>query len=132
MQVERYLVAATLRLAVAQRLVRRLCPRCRSARELTDAEAGMLGSTAAAGQTVYEPSGCIYCANRGYVGRLGLFEMLPVDETFSRSIAGGMEEAELVGEMRTRGMPLLGDDVMQKLQAGETSVREALTAVTVW
>jgi type IV pilus assembly protein PilB len=132
MQVERYLVAATLRLAVAQRLVRRLCPRCRSARALTAAEAGTLGRTTAAGETVYDPSGCIYCANRGYVGRLGLFEMLPVDELFSRSIAAGAEEADLIAEMRTRSMPLLSDDVLNKLRDGQTSVREALTAVTVW
>ena len=66
-----------MRLAVAQRLVRRLCSRCRKPRELTEAEAVALGNPEAAGATVYEPAGCLYCANRGFVGRIGLFEMLP-------------------------------------------------------
>jgi type IV pilus assembly protein PilB len=132
MQVERYLVAATLRLAVAQRLARRLCPRCRRPRELAEAEAGMLGHRSEAGRTVFEPVGCMYCANRGFVGRLGLFEMLPMDESLARLVAQGVEEGDLVAEMRTRRIPRLADDAMQKLRGGETSVAEALTAVTVW
>jgi len=132
MQVERYLVAATLRLIVAQRLVRRLCPHCRKARELTGAEAAMLGNRSAAGQTVYEPAGCMYCANRGYVGRLGLFEMLAMDESLSRLVAEGAEEGRIVAELRSRNVPRLVDDAMEKLRTGETSVREALSAVTVW
>ena len=60
MGVERYLIAATLRLAVAQRLVRRLCARCRRERELLPSEAAALGNPAAAGAAVYEPAGCLY------------------------------------------------------------------------
>ncbi len=132
MQVERYLVAATLRLVVAQRLVRRLCPHCRTARPLTVAEAGMLGDRAAAGRTVYEPAGCMYCANRGYVGRLGLFEMLRMDEPLSRLVADGAEEGQIVAELRARRVPQLVDDALEKLCSGETSVGEVLSAVTVW
>ncbi|MBL8829112.1 MAG: type II/IV secretion system protein, partial [Planctomycetaceae bacterium] len=132
MGVDRYLTAATVRLAVAQRLVRRLCQHCRRERTMTPAEAIALGRPEAAGTTVFEPSGCLYCANRGYVGRLGLFELLPVDETLARSVAEGADEAELMRHARAANIPQLTDDALQKLHAGLTTVREALSAVTVW
>jgi type IV pilus assembly protein PilB len=132
MGVARYLIAATLRLAVAQRLVRRLCARCRRERELRPSEAAALGHPDAAGTAVYDPAGCLYCANRGFVGRLGLFEMLPVDEALSRRIADGADEGDLAAEIARRGIPRLVDDALVKLHAGESMVQEVLTAVTVW
>jgi len=132
MGVERYLIAATIRLAVAQRLVRRLCDRCRKPRELTEAEALALGSPQAAGTTVYEPGGCLYCADRGFTGRVGLFEMMPIDEPLSRLLAEGADEAAIIGELRRRHVPRLVDDALGKIGAGLVTVREVLTAVTVW
>jgi type IV pilus assembly protein PilB len=132
MGIDRFLIAATLRLAVAQRLVRRLCTRCRTPRRLTEAEAAALGNPAAAGVTVYEPAGCMYCANRGFVGRVGLFEMLPIDETLSRLIAEGAEEGEIVRHIRDRKIPRLVDDAMAKLVDGQVTAREVLAAVTLW
>lgn len=132
MGVDRYLTAATVRLAVAQRLVRRLCTHCRRERELTVAEARSLEFPDAAGMTVYDAQGCMYCANRGYVGRLGLFELLPVDEDLAKAIAAGAEEAEIIGLARERKIPRLVDDALEKLSNGQTTVREVLSAVTVW
>jgi len=132
MGVERYLVAATLRLAVAQRLVRRLCPRCRKPRPLTEPEAAALGQPSAAGQTVYDPAGCMYCADRGFVGRIGLFEMLPTDEELSRAIADGADEGRVVAEIRLRNVPRLVDDALAKALEGKASVSELMAAVTVW
>jgi general secretion pathway protein E len=132
MGVERYLIAATVRLSVAQRLVRRLCARCRRPRKLTETEAAALGRKAKAGNTVYEPAGCLYCANRGFVGRIGLFEMLPVDETISRSVAEGANEGEIVRQIQTQGSPRLVDDALEKLLAGQATVEEVLAAVTLW
>jgi type IV pilus assembly protein PilB len=132
MGVDRYLIAATIRLAVAQRLVRRLCPRCRQPRELIEAEAVALGNPQAAGATVYEPGGCLYCADRGFVGRIGLFEMMPVDEALSRQVAAGADEGTIVAEIRRRKVPRLVDDALAKICAGEATVREVLAAATVW
>ncbi len=95
-------------------------------------EAAALGNPAAAGAAVYEPAGCLYCANRGLVGRLGLFEMLPVDEALSRRIADGADEGEIVSEIGRRGVPRLVDDALEKIRGGQTTVQEVLTAVTVW
>lgn len=132
MGVDRYLTAATLRLAVAQRLVRQLCAKCRVPREMTAQEAIALNHPDAAGTTIYEPGGCLYCANRGFRGRLGIFELLPTDETMSREIARGAEEAELMEYARARGYARLTDDAFAKVLDGTTTVQEALSAVTVW
>jgi general secretion pathway protein E len=132
MGVARYLVAATLRLVVAQRLVRRACSHCRQPRELTPQWATLLGDPSLAGRTVFEPQGCMYCANRGFVGRLGLFEMMPVDASLSRLISDGAGEVEIIEEMQRRGSARLIDDAMGKLLAGETVTDDVLRAVTVW
>jgi type IV pilus assembly protein PilB len=132
MGTERYLIAATMRLAVAQRLVRRLCARCRRPRALTKSEAEAIGEPTAVGATVFDSAGCMYCADRGFVGRIGLFEMLPVDESLSRRIADGADEGTIVAEIRQRHIPRLVDDALEKLRAGLVTVPEVLAAVTVW
>ncbi len=132
MGVDRFLIAATMRLAVAQRLVRLLCPRCRKPRPLTVGEATALGDASLAGQTVFEPGGCIYCAGKGFIGRIGLFELLPLDEGWSRLIARGAEEAELIASMRSQQIPTLLHDGIAKVLNGATSVREVIGAVSAW
>jgi len=132
MRVASYLAGATLRLVVAQRLVRRLCPACRVPVELTEAEAIGLGDAEAAGKTAYLPGGCIYCAGRGLSGRIGLFEMLVIDEEMSRLISTGADEARLVQLAREKSFRRLVDDARSKVLQGATTAREALKAVTVW
>lgn len=132
MGVERYLIAATLRLAVAQRLVRRLCPHCRRPRPLTAAERAALRLDESEQRPVFDPGGCLYCANRGYAGRVGLFELLSCDESLSRLIAEGGDEAVMIQHARQSGSDTLLDDAREKLFAGETSVPEVLSSVTVW
>ncbi|MEO1130709.1 MAG: GspE/PulE family protein, partial [Planctomycetota bacterium] len=120
MGVERYLIGATLRLIVAQRLVRRLCDRCAKQTALAESDATALGRSELVGSTVQEPGGCVYCASRGFMGRLGVFEMLEIDEPVARRIAEGAEEGELISAMRERGVPCLADDAVEKLLSGMT------------
>ena len=129
MGLARYLIAATMRLVVAQRLVRRLCARCRRARPLAESEAVALGNPQAAGTTVYDPAGCLYCADRGFVGRLGLFELLPVDEPLSRSIAAGADEGEIVRQLRAETFPAwwtmrAGEDHQRRDHGARRSCRQ--------
>lgn len=132
MGLQRYLVAATLRLAVAQRLVRKLCQRCKVEHRLTAREAISLGDPSLEGQIVYEPGGCLYCAGRGFTGRMALFEMLPLDEELSRAVADGIDEASLTMRMRQQGLAVLADDARNKLLGGLTTRTEILSATTVW
>ncbi|QGJ68951.1 General secretion pathway protein GspE [Planctomycetales bacterium 10988] len=132
MQIDRFLIAATIRMAVAQRLVRKLCRHCRKPRPLTEAEAIALGHPDAAGSEVFDAGGCHFCANHGYVGRLGLFEMLVIDQELSRMISSGADEATLTEAATERGMRRLTEDGLQKLLEGKTSVKEVLAGVSSW
>jgi len=132
MGVERYLIASTLRLSIAQRLVRRLCSRCRVAAVLTESEAGVLGRPGAAGQPVWSRGSCLYCGGRGLTGRLALFEFLALDDSWSRVVNEGGQEVELLAEMKRRGIPALLDDGLNKLTLGLTPFEEVRNAVACW
>ncbi len=127
-----FLIAATLRLAVAQRLVRRLCNQCRVPRALSEAEAAMLGRPQIAGRSVYEAGQCVYCAGRGYLGRIALIECFDCDESVAKMIGEGASEEMLVSNARERNRALLMDDAIGKMLAGVTTYQEVLEAVVVW
>jgi type IV pilus assembly protein PilB len=129
MGVERYLAAATLRLVVAQRLVRRLCPFCREPGRISAAEAQSLRRPLCRDTTCFVPAGCVYCAGRGHAGRIGLFDVLSIDEEMEREIAAGADEGRVEAAARMRGKADMLDDALQKIARGETSVREVLAAV---
>jgi general secretion pathway protein E/type IV pilus assembly protein PilB len=132
MGVERFLIASTLRLAVAQRLVRKCCTHCVEPRPIRREEAAILAQPDLQGQDCFEPRGCLHCAGRGYMGRMGLFEMLPVDEQWSQAIAKGADEAALNELMRERGLPLLVHDAAEKLRSGSVTMNDVGSAVTIW
>ena len=132
MGVERFLIAATLRLALAQRLVRQLCPHCRTATTLQHNDSVTLGQPELAGKATYTANGCVYCAGKGWTGRTALFEMLPGGNDVSEMISAGASEAELVKYMRHSDRPLLIDDGITKLLSGTTTAQQVLSAVATW
>jgi general secretion pathway protein E len=123
MGVERYLLAPMLVGLVAQRLVRRLCPHCRIEDRATDADQALLGGAIAPGQLIYRAGGCANCHNEGYRGRVGLYEIVAVDDRMQKLIHDGASEAELVEAARAAS-PSLWDDGVAKAAAGLTSVEE--------
>jgi type II secretory ATPase GspE/PulE/Tfp pilus assembly ATPase PilB-like protein len=131
MGLEPFQVAATVRLCIAQRLARKLCPECRRPRRLTAAEAGAVGRPDAANATVYEPKGCPKCNGRGYKGRVGLFELLPIDEDLARKIVETGNEGDISRLAREKKIPGLRDDAAAKLIGGMTSFDEII-AVSAW
>jgi type II secretory ATPase GspE/PulE/Tfp pilus assembly ATPase PilB-like protein len=131
MGLEPFQVAATVRLCIAQRLARRLCRDCRKPRKLTAAEAAAVSRPDAAGATVYEPGSCDKCNERGYRGRIGLFELLPIDEDLARRIVEGANEGDLSKYARQKKIPGLRDDAAMKLLGGVTSFDE-IVAVSAW
>ncbi len=132
MGVEPYMVAAALRLIVAQRLLRRLCNACKIPRPLTEKEAYILMQPDLAGKTVYDPSGCIYCSGKGYSGRIGLYEMLSISAEWARDIAEGMGEGELLQKMKEAEIHTLLENGLTKLFAGDTSVFEVAQIASSW
>ena len=131
MGLQPFQVAATVRLCIAQRLGRRLCPDCRKPRKLTAGEAAAVGRPDSAGATVYEPGSCEKCNERGYRGRIGIFELLPIDEDMATRIAEGANENDLSRRAREKKIPGLRDDAAAKLLAGVTTFDEII-AVAAW
>jgi type IV pilus assembly protein PilB len=121
-----HLIGATLRLSVAQRLVRRLCVQCRRPRPLSEAESYALDLPDAAGQTVYESGGCIYCAGHGFAGRMGLFECMETDGELAALLSRTCPEVELRAALQSRGFRSLRRDGAAKALAGLTTVKEVV------
>jgi type II secretory ATPase GspE/PulE/Tfp pilus assembly ATPase PilB-like protein len=130
MGIESYRVAATLRLSVAQRLLRKLCPHCRKPRELSEAEARIVERPEAAGAPIYEPGSCDKCKGRGYKGRIGIFELLPIDQELSRQIVAGCSEGDIVAYARSQKWPSLRQEAAEKLLTGFTSYGDLIEATT--
>lgn len=124
MDCERYLIASTLTAVIAQRLVRRLCARCRRPRPLTPEETGLLGDRAA-DREVFAPAGCAYCLGTGYRGRIALFEALWVHGELARLIHRGASEDELRTAAGDR-LTTLWEDGWSKVRQGVTSLDEVL------
>ena len=132
MEVDRYLVAATLRLAVAQRLCRKLCPHCRVSRRLTTREAIYIRRLDLAGHTVWEPGGCIYCGGHGFNGRIGLYEMLELNNDWAREVVEGAGEDKIVANMREGGVRFLLEDAIDKLLAGTIHISDVMQLAASW
>ena len=122
MGVEPFLLSSSLVGMLAQRLVRVLCPTCKSGRPANSTELDFLNQTQA---TVYEAKGCEECQQTGYRGRTGIYELVVVDDTIRQLIHDRASEQELTGYARRRG-PGIRDDGKAKILQGVTTVQEVL------
>ena len=123
--VKPFLVASALRAVVAQRLVRRLCPRCAGRRG--PAESGPAGSVSAVAAAI-GGSVCPACGGTGYAGRLGIYEILTVTPALQQLIYERAGGTALRGQARAHGMGTLREDGLRKARAGMTTVAEVLAA----
>lgn len=130
MGVEPYLVAAATRAAMAQRLVRTLCPECRRETPLTDSDRAMLGSRAKrlAGRTLWGSGEGAECVG-GYRGRIGMFELMEIDAELQDIIRQGAHLSALRSAAAGRGTASLLDDGLEKVLEGRTSLSEVLRVV---
>ena len=126
MGVERYLLAPMLVALVAQRLVRRLDPASRIEARATDQDAALLNGAIEAGEPIWRPGAS--AGGDGYRGRIGLFELVTIDERMRALIHDGASEAELTVAARTGSGSLL-DDGVAKIRAGLTSVDEVARVI---
>lgn len=99
---------------------------------MSSSEAELLGQPRLAGQNVFEPGGCVYCAGHGYVGRIALIECFDCDEDVAKLITEGASEEGLLANARQRKRSLLMDDAIEKMLTGVTTYQEVLEAVVVW
>ncbi len=122
MGVEPFLLSSSLVGVLAQRLVRRLCDECRVQRPATAAELQFLREP---GALVFDAGGCDACGHTGYRGRVGIYELVVVDDTIRGLIHDRVSEQELSGYAR-RKAPSIREDGKAKVLAGVTTVQEVL------
>jgi general secretion pathway protein E len=126
--VERFLISSTLVGTMAQRLLRRICPNCTTERFLTDGEVNTLRLAVPPGKRVKvkEGEGCFECRGTGYLGRTGIFEILPIDEAVKSLVASGADAPEIKREAVKNGMRTLRQSALRKLAEGQTTFEEVV------
>ena len=122
MGVEPFLLSSSLVGVLAQRLVRVLCPDCKTMRP---ANAGELQFLRVPEGRVYDPVGCDQCQGSGYRGRTGVYELIAIDDTMRQLIHDRASELDMAGYARRRS-PAIRDDGRDKVLAGVTTVQEVL------
>jgi type II secretory ATPase GspE/PulE/Tfp pilus assembly ATPase PilB-like protein len=150
MGIESYLVASTVNLIIAQRLVRQICNYCKASLRLTrkgnvwsgdEAQTLLLNSL---GKTtlskhfgvktelrVYKGNGCSVCHNTGYVGRLGIFEILEVTPKLAQLISAKEPTEKLTAQALNDGMITMLDDGLDKALSGQTTLSEIMRVTNI-
>jgi type IV pilus assembly protein PilB len=128
MGIEPFLVASSVNLILAQRLVRKVCAHCRHEAELTDEvlEELQMERSLLAGATIVEGTGCVDCNNTGYRGRAGVYEVMAITPTLRDLILQRASAIEMKRTAVQGGMLTLRRDAIMKLRRGVTSVEEVL------
>ncbi len=135
-----FLVASVLNLVIAQRLVRRICQTCVYSYEADPAAVKMVrdqlaalgvpGEAAEVPQTLYRGRGCSTCGGTGYLGRLGIFELLRVTDAVKETITAERFSLEaLQAEARKEGMKTMFEDGLLKVELAQTTLEEVLRVI---
>ncbi len=146
MGVEPYLIASSVRMIVAQRLLRRLCRRCKQEVDLTDSQSpqeilvsddesrdftdlaalGIKASELNGEAQIYKNAGCEQCSQTGYSGRRAVYEMLPITPQMTELIANHVGEEALRSQPKKQGMRTLREAATALFLSGETAFSEVL------
>jgi len=128
MGIEPFLVASSVHLIVAQRLVRRICNNCKEPLEIPPQALENIGFDKGEIATLrlFKGKGCERCTGTGYRGRLGLFEVMPIDEELRELVLSGASAAELRTKAEDNGMISLRLSGLQKIRDGATTIEEVM------
>jgi len=122
--VKPYIISSGIDGIVSQRLVRKLCPQCREEVKPDPDILHYLGNPKV--KRAFAPKGCSHCKNTGYIGRIGMFEVLVPTQEMKRLIAGDYAENELMRMAKLNGMQTLLESGISKVNEGITSLEEVL------
>ena len=128
---EPFMVASSVVGVVSMRLVRKICPRCKEAVEVDASELHRLGGkTPGTGKVpLHRGAGCAHCRQSGYAGRLGIFEVLQMDDNLRGMVVRGAPESEVRKAAIQGGMCPIGEDGMGKVLKGITTLEEVSRVV---
>ena len=132
MGLEPFLVASSLLLVCAQRLCRRICPHCKAPIAIPEEALKKIQHKIKPGASFYEGKGCDRCRNTGYLGRVGVTEVLQIDDQVRELLLQG-KSSETISEyaQEKQGMKLLFDDCLDKMCEGETTLTEVYRISTL-
>lgn len=133
MKVESFLIASTVNIAIGQRLVRKLCPDCKTKEKLTEAELKSLAdlhSEKSWDQNVYYVGkGCKSCGDSGYKGRIGIYEVLEIDDELREAIVRRASASDIKKIAIKNGMTTMLEDGLHKASEGITTIQEILRVI---
>jgi type IV pilus assembly protein PilB len=130
--IEPYLIAASLNGIIAQRLVRMICYNCKQPHKAPEQFSRYLKSEDIKSEQLFYGAGCDKCRGSGYIGRLGIYEMLPVNSKFRETITKDSSVNTMRKVFRDSGGLTLYDDGIRKVKKGLTTLEEVLRVTDVY
>jgi general secretion pathway protein E/type IV pilus assembly protein PilB len=127
MGMEPFLVTSTLEAAMAQRLVRTICPKCKQPRQYDPSQLPA-DFNYRPGEVLHSGAGCKKCRGTGYYGRSGLFELMLTTDRIREKIMSRSQASDIVTEAKRDGLRVLREDGWLKVRAGITTVEEVIRA----
>ena len=123
-----FLVGACVNLVMAQRLVRKICPHCREEYDPTDEDLKLVGLSRKRlnGKKLHQAKGCRECRNTGYLGRIGIFELIPMTRKVRALIYDNSNEDEIRSCALEEGMVTLRESGLRKILDASTTIQEVL------
>jgi type II secretory ATPase GspE/PulE/Tfp pilus assembly ATPase PilB-like protein len=127
MGIEPYLLTSSITAILAQRLIRRTCPNCKEVYKLTEFEKEILKNYNKNSDMVfYRGKGCDSCINTGYMGRVGIFELLVVSNKIRQMVQEKRSSEEIKAQAQKEGMTTLREDGLNKAFEGVTTLSEVI------
>ena len=130
MGLEPYLVASSITGVIAQRLVKKICPHCKTAYDASTLERKFLGVDLSTPLTLYKGEGCGYCQHTGYIGRTGVYEIMEITKEHREAISKNQDISVLRQLCEKYGMSVLASECRELVFAGVTTIEE-LADVTI-
>jgi len=130
--IEPYLIAASLNAVLAQRLVRKICPKCKEIYQISEHMTRYMEKAGVEPGQIYHGAGCDECRGSGYVGRMGVYEFLVIDEQFRDMINKDSSVNNMRRTFHDSGRRSLFDDGIIKVKQGLTTIEEVLRVTKMY
>jgi type IV pilus assembly protein PilB len=130
--IDAYLIAASLNAVLAQRLVRKICPKCKKTYQLPESIREYIKGAGIKTKKFYHGAGCDHCRGSGYVGRVGIYELLVIDDAFRDVINSDSSVNSIRSLFLESGRRSLFDDGLIKVKQGLTTIEEVLRVTEIY
>ena len=130
--IDTYLIAASLNAVLAQRLVRKICPKCKKIYKVPKNMREYVKKAGVKPEQLFVGGGCDYCRGSGYAGRMGIYELLVIDDRYRDMINKDPSVSNMRCVFRESGQPSLFDDGIKKVKQGLTTIEEVLRVTEVY